>query len=43
MLRYGVDLFLCGMSKEELEDKLDTHITLCENDGYEFLDKVIGA
>jgi putative radical SAM enzyme (TIGR03279 family) len=43
MLRYGGDLFLCGMSKEELEEKLDTHITLCENDGYEFLDKVIGA
>jgi putative radical SAM enzyme (TIGR03279 family) len=42
MLRHGGDLFLCGMSKEEAEDKLSVSITLCENDGYEFLDKIIG-
>ena len=42
MLRYGGDLFLCGMSKEELEEKLAVKITLCENDGYEFLDKIVG-
>ncbi len=42
MLRYGGDLFLCGMSREELEEKLSVNITLCENDGYEFLDKIIG-
>ena len=42
MLRHGGDLFLCGMSKEEAEEKLGVKITLCENDGYEFLDKIIG-
>ena len=42
MLRYGGDLFLCGMSKEELEEKLGAEITLCDNDGFEFLDKIIG-
>ncbi len=42
MLRHGGDLFLCGTSKEELEEKLGVNITLCTNDGYEFLDKVIG-
>ena len=42
MLRHGGDLFLCGMSKEEAEEKLGAKITLCENDGYEFLDKIIG-
>ena len=42
MLRYGGDLFLCGMSKDEAEEKLGVNITLCENDGYEFLDKILG-
>ena len=42
MLRHGGDLFLCGMSKEEAEEKLCVSITLCESDGYEFLDKIIG-
>lgn len=42
MLRYGGDLFLCGKSLEELEDELSVNITLCENDGYDFLEKVIG-
>ncbi|MBO5006302.1 MAG: DUF512 domain-containing protein, partial [Clostridia bacterium] len=42
MLRYGGDLFLCGKSREELEEELSVRITLCENDGYEFLEKVIG-
>ncbi len=42
MLRHGGDLFLCGMSREELEEKLGVSIVLCTNDGYEFLDKVIG-
>ena len=42
MLRHGGDLFLCGTSREELAEKLGVSITLCENDGYEFLDKLIG-
>ena len=42
MLRHGGDLFLCGKSREELEEELSVHITLCENDGYELLEKVIG-
>lgn len=42
MLRHGGDLFLCGMSKEELEEKLGVEITLCDNDGFEFLDKITG-
>lgn len=42
MLRHGGDLFLCGKSKYELEKELGVNITLCANDGYEFLEKVIG-
>jgi putative radical SAM enzyme (TIGR03279 family) len=42
MLRHGGDLFLCGTSREELAEKLCVDLTLCENDGYEFLDKLIG-
>ena len=42
MLRHGGDLFLCGTSREELEEKLGVSVTLCENDGCEFLDKLIG-
>ncbi len=43
MLRHGGDLFLCGKSKEELEEELGVKIILCENDGFDFLDKVIEA
>ena len=42
MLRHGGDLFLCGTSREELAEKLGVEVILCENDGYEFLDKLIG-
>jgi putative radical SAM enzyme (TIGR03279 family) len=42
MLRHGGDLFLCGTSREELAEKLGAEIILSENDGYEFLDKLIG-
>lgn len=42
MLRYEEDLFLCGKSREELEAELGVKIGLCNNDGYEFLEKVIG-
>ncbi|MGN1095547.1 MAG: DUF512 domain-containing protein, partial [Eubacteriales bacterium] len=42
MLRYGKDLFLCGKSIDELSSELGVKITLTENDGYDFLSKVIG-
>jgi NifB/MoaA-like Fe-S oxidoreductase len=42
MLRHGGDLFLCGTSKDELSEKLRVNVTLCETDGYDFLDKIIG-
>ncbi|MBQ8448237.1 MAG: DUF512 domain-containing protein, partial [Clostridia bacterium] len=42
MLRHGGDLFLCGTSREEVCEKLGVEVVLCENDGYEFLDKIIG-
>jgi hypothetical protein len=42
MLRHGGDLFLCGTSRDELAEKLGAEIILSENDGYEFLDKLIG-
>ena len=41
MLRYDAELFLCGMSVHELEGALNVKITLCENDGYDFLSKII--
>jgi len=30
------------MSREEAEEKLSVKITLCENDGYSFLDNILG-
>ena len=42
MLRHGGDLFLCGMSIDELAEKLGVHITTCPDDGYEILERVIG-
>ena len=41
-LRYGGDLFLCGMSLDELSAALGVKIALCSNDGYEFFDKLSG-
>ncbi len=34
--------FLCGMKIDELSDKLGVRIRLCDNDGYDFLDAVLG-
>lgn len=42
MLRHGGDLFLCGMSIDELSEKLGVHITPCPDDGYEILKRVTG-
>lgn len=41
-LRSEGDLFLCGMSLDELEEKLGVNITVIENDGAEFVEKILG-
>ncbi len=41
-LRSEGDLFLCGMSPEELSEKLGVPICFAENDGGEFLLKLLG-
>jgi len=41
-LRSEGDLFLCGMSPAELEEKLSTPITFTESDGAEFLCRLLG-
>ena len=43
MLRHGGDLFLCGASLAEVSEKLGVPIVTVDNDGYEFLDKIIGG
>ena len=42
-LRAEGDLFLCGMSKEELADKLGTPVVAVENDGALFLNALLGV
>lgn len=42
MLRAEGDLFLCGMTPEELEGSLGVKITFTENDGGEFLLSLLG-
>ncbi len=42
-LRAEGDLFLCGMSKEELSDKLGTPVVAVENDGVLFLNALLGV
>ena len=41
-LRQGEDVFLCGVTLEELEGRLGVKVRLCKNDGYDFVDAVIG-
>ncbi len=41
-LRHEKDLFLCGMSVDELEGKLGTRIVTAENDGYDFISAILG-
>jgi len=43
MLRSEGDLFLCGMSVEELEQKLGVAVVVVENNGYDFVDKILGG
>lgn len=42
MLRHEGDLFLDNMSIDELSDRLGVKITTVSNDGFEFVDKVLG-
>ncbi|MBE6541150.1 MAG: DUF512 domain-containing protein [Ruminococcaceae bacterium] len=41
-LRSEGDLFLCGMSVEELSEKLGVEIDVIDNDGAEFIEKILG-
>lgn len=43
MLRSEGDLFLCGMTPQELSDKLGVPIRFVSNDGADFLDAVLGC
>lgn len=43
MLRDGGDMFLDSITLDELSDKLSVKITPVLNDGYEFLDKILGV
>ena len=42
-LRDGEDVFLCGMTLDELRHKLAVKISVSENDGYEFVRDMLGA
>ena len=42
MLRDGGDMFLDSITLDELSEKLNVKITPVNNDGYEFLDKILG-
>ena len=42
-LRSEGDLFLCGMSIEDLSELLSVKVTPCESDGYEFVRAVLGV
>ena len=41
-LRHGEDVFLCGMTVDELSEKLGTPIRIVEPDGYSFVEAVFG-
>ena len=43
MLRDGGDMFLDSITLDELSEKLNIKITPVANDGYEFLDKILGV
>ena len=42
MLRDGKDMFLDSITLEELSQRLNIKITPVDNDGYQFLDKILG-
>ncbi len=41
-LRHGEEVFLCGMTLDELSEKLGVKIRVTENDGFDFIDAVFG-
>ncbi len=41
-LRAGEDVFLCGMTVDELSEKLNVEVIATGDDGYEFLDALLG-
>ena len=41
-LRDGEEVFLCGMTLDELSEKLGVKVSVSENDGYEFVRAMIG-
>jgi NifB/MoaA-like Fe-S oxidoreductase len=43
MLRSEGDLFLCGMTPQELSEKLGVPIRFVSNDGADFLDGILGC
>ena len=42
-LRSDGDLFLCGMSKDELSEKLSVKIEFCTDEGCDFISKIFGV
>lgn len=40
-LRHEEDLFLCGMSLDELSEQLGVKIAVCHNDGWEFFETLV--
>ena len=41
-LRAGEDVFLCGMTLDELREALKTSIRICGSDGFDFIDAAFG-
>ena len=41
-LRSGEDVFLCGMTVDELSEKLSVPVRASGSDGYEFIESLIG-
>ena len=41
-LRAGEDVFLCGMTLDELQGELKTSIRMCGADGFDFIDAAFG-
>ena len=42
-LKDGEDVFLCGMTVDELSSALEVNVTVSENDGYEFVRAILGV
>ena len=42
-LKADEDVFLCGTTLEEVSSKLGVPVATCDNDGFEFIDRVLGS